>query len=99
MERAGLTGRGGAAFPTAAKLRAVRDAAAGRTPLVIANGTEGEPASGKDRALLASAPHLVLDGAVYAARLIGAHEAVIVAHRDVAGAVTEAAAECRRLGY
>ena len=95
VERAGLTGRGGAAFPTAAKLRAVRTAAAGRTPLVIANGTEGEPASGKDRALLASAPHLVLDGAVYAAGLIGAHEAVVVAHRDVAGAVTEAAAERR----
>ena len=96
VERAGLTGRGGAAFPTAAKLRAVRNAAAGRTPLVIANGTEGEPASGKDRALLASAPHLVLDGAVYAAGLIGAHEAVVVAHRDVAGAVTEAAAERRK---
>jgi NADH:ubiquinone oxidoreductase subunit F (NADH-binding) len=95
VERAGLTGRGGAAFPTAAKLRAVRNAAAGRAPLVIANGTEGEPASGKDRALLASAPHLVLDGAVYAAGLIGAHEAVVIAHRDVAGAVTAAAAERR----
>src|SRR5271165_6952629 len=37
VERAGLTGRGGAAFPTGAKLRTL--AAAGRTPLVIANGT------------------------------------------------------------
>ena len=96
VERAGLTGRGGAAFPTAAKLRTL--AAAGRTPLVIANGTEGEPASGKDRALLASAPHLVLDGAVYAAGLIGAPEAVAVVHPDVLGAVTHAAAERQDAG-
>ena len=93
VERAGLTGRGGAAFPTAVKLRAL--ATAGRVPLVIANGTEGEPASGKDKALLASAPHLVLDGAVYAAGLIGASEAVVVAHPAVLGIVTHAAAERR----
>ncbi|HLH58396.1 MAG TPA: hypothetical protein VKV33_04510, partial [Streptosporangiaceae bacterium] len=58
VERARLTGRGGAAFPTAAKLRAL--AAAPRTPVVIGNGVEGEPASAKDKVLLGSAPHLVL---------------------------------------
>ena len=40
VDRAGLTGRGGAGFPTADKLAAV---AAGRAPVVIGNGTEGEP--------------------------------------------------------
>ena len=78
VERAGLTGRGGAAFPTAVKLRAL--AAAARTPVVIANGVEGEPASDKDKVLLRVAPHLVIDGAVSAAELVGASEAVIVAH-------------------
>jgi NADH:ubiquinone oxidoreductase subunit F (NADH-binding) len=67
---AGLTGRGGAAFPTGIKMRSV---AAGRgLKVVVANGMEGEPASEKDQALLARSPHLVLDGAVLAAEAVGA---------------------------
>ena len=42
IERSGLLGRGGAAFPTGQKLHAVL--AGGRRPVVIGNGTEGEPA-------------------------------------------------------
>ncbi len=96
VERAHLTGRGGAAFPTAVKLRALADAP--RTPVVIANGVEGEPASAKDKVLLGSAPHLVLDGAVCAAELTGASEVVIVAHRAVCETVRRAAAERRIAG-
>ena len=77
MERSGLTGRGGAGFPTARKLAAV---AARHAPVVVANGTEGEPASAKDKVLLARSPHLVLDGAVLAAAITGASQAVIVVH-------------------
>jgi len=95
VDRAGLTGRGGAGFPTARKLAAV---AAGRTPVVVVNGTEGEPASVKDRVLMARSPHLVLDGAVLAAEVTGARTAVIVAHRDVREFVAEAAAERARAG-
>jgi NADH:ubiquinone oxidoreductase subunit F (NADH-binding) len=93
VARAGLTGRGGAGFPTARKLAAV---AAGRAPVVVANGTEGEPASVKDRVLMASSPHLVLDGAVLAAEITGAREAVIVVHRDVREILDEAVAERAR---
>lgn len=75
VERAGLLGRGGAAFPTATKMRAV---AGGRgRAIVVANGAEGEPASLKDRTLLEMAPHLVLDGAVVAAEAVGADEAIV----------------------
>ncbi len=75
VEHSGLCGRGGAAFPTATKMRAVR-AARGR-PIVVANGCESEPISAKDALLLHELPHLVLDGATLAARAVGADELII----------------------
>ncbi|HXP21905.1 MAG TPA: NADH-ubiquinone oxidoreductase-F iron-sulfur binding region domain-containing protein [Streptosporangiaceae bacterium] len=94
VELAGLAGRGGAGFPTAKKLAAV--ASSGRRAVVVANGTEGEPISAKDKVLLAQAPHLVLDGAVVAAALVGANEAIIVAHSAVSDIVKAAVVERRR---
>ncbi len=95
--RAGLTGRGGAGFPTARKLAAV---AAGRgSPVVIGNGTEGEPASAKDKVLLAREPHLVLDGAVLAAELTGARQVLVVVHGAVREIIDEAVAERRNARY
>jgi NADH:ubiquinone oxidoreductase subunit F (NADH-binding) len=91
VAQAGLTGRGGASFPTARKLFAV---ASGRdAPVVIANGTEGEPASAKDKVLLAREPHLVLDGAVLAAGMVGARRVIVVVHDAVWEIVNAAAAE------
>lgn len=88
VEAAGLTGRGGAAFPAATKLRSV----AGRArPVVVANASEGEPLSDKDACLVAKSPHLVLDGLVLAARAVGAKDAfVVLARRDLADAVRAA---------
>ncbi len=93
VELAGLAGRGGAGFPTARKLAAV---AARRNAVVIGNGTEGEPVSAKDKVLMAQSPHLVLDGAVAAASLVGATDAIIVAHPAVADFVAAAVSERRR---
>ncbi|HET9105024.1 MAG TPA: NADH-ubiquinone oxidoreductase-F iron-sulfur binding region domain-containing protein [Solirubrobacteraceae bacterium] len=75
VERSGLRGRGGADFPTAIKLRTVAERR--RAIAVVVNGSETEPASAKDRLLLARLPHLVLDGAVLAARTIGAREVIV----------------------
>jgi NADH:ubiquinone oxidoreductase subunit F (NADH-binding) len=94
IARSGLVGHGGAAFPTARKLTAVRSQR--RRAVVIANGTEGEPASWKDRVLLARAPHMVLDGASVAADLVGAREAIVVVHGDVREAVDDAVDERRK---
>ncbi|HEX5292617.1 MAG TPA: NADH-ubiquinone oxidoreductase-F iron-sulfur binding region domain-containing protein [Streptosporangiaceae bacterium] len=86
-EQAGLTGRGGSGFPSAVKMRAV---AAGRGPaVVVANGMESEPVSRKDQALLARNPHLVLDGAVLAARAVGADVIHVCLDRNRAGQVSD----------
>jgi NADH:ubiquinone oxidoreductase subunit F (NADH-binding) len=94
VEEAGLRGRGGASFPLAAKLRAVASASRsplGPRPIVVVNGAEGEPASAKDRTLLQSLPHLVLDGALSAAAAVGAQE-IVVACCDSASAALDATA-------
>ena len=46
--------------------------------MVVANGSESEPASRKDAVLLTHTPHLVIDGAMVAATAVGADEAVLL---------------------
>jgi NADH:ubiquinone oxidoreductase subunit F (NADH-binding) len=83
VEQSGLRGRGGAGFPTALKLRAV---AGGRgRKVVLANGVEGEPPSGKDKVLLRYVPHLVLDGVEVAARAVGADQAIVAVSQAAPG--------------
>ena len=65
--------------------------------VVVANGAEGEPASHKDAVLLTGAPHLVIDGAIAAARAVRADEVIVVVDREnpsVLAAVTRAVAQC-----
>jgi NADH:ubiquinone oxidoreductase subunit F (NADH-binding) len=84
LEKSGLAGRGGAGFPAARKWRAVAEHSrrAGGA-VVIANGSEGEPCSGKDRILLRRRPHLVLDGLTMAVQAVGASEAYLyLPHND-----------------
>ncbi len=95
VDRAGLLGRGGGEFPLARKLQMA--AASPQRPLVVVNASEGEPASRKDRLLLAARPHLVLDGAEVAARAVGTDDVVVYLHRGrrTATAALEAAIEER----
>jgi len=78
VEASGLTGRGGAGFPSGRKMRSVAAGPGGK--VVVANGAEGEPASLKDRLLLTRLPHLVLDGITLAAQAVGAREAYLCVH-------------------
>jgi NADH:ubiquinone oxidoreductase subunit F (NADH-binding) len=65
---------------------------------VVVNGSETEPASAKDRLLLARLPHLVLDGAVLAAELVGAREVIVQVGEHAGGSLgaLEAALTTRR---
>ena len=101
VESSGLLGRGGAAFPLAVKLRAVRDngrliAGAGGT-VVVANGEEGEPASIKDRWLLRNRPHMVLDGLRLAAAIVEANRAYVYVSDHGIGSQRRSRAERTRL--
>ncbi len=91
----GLTGRGGAGFPTAVKVRAV--ASGSRKPVVVGNGMEGEPLSHKDAVLLAHNPHLVLDGLEVLARAMHAKRAILALGPEVDPAPAQAAARGRKV--
>ena len=95
LDAASLSGRGGAGFPAGRKWRTV--AAANRSAVVVGNGAEGEPASGKDAVLLSTNPHLVIDGLLLAAEAVGARRTVLVLAPDRAvRAAVDAALRERR---
>ena len=99
VDRSGLLGRGGAAFPLAVKLRTVRaNGRAGTGTAVLANGEEGEPASIKDRWLLRNRPHLVLDGVRLAARIVNADSAFVYVSDTVAADAVTAALDAAPMG-
>lgn len=81
LERAGLTGRGGAGFPTARKVAAVLSGP--RRPVVVVNAMEGEHLSHKDAVLLRDNPGLVLDGAEVLRRALRAERAVVATGPEV----------------
>jgi NADH:ubiquinone oxidoreductase subunit F (NADH-binding) len=91
----GLTGRGGAGFPTAIKVRAVATGA--RKPVVVGNAMEGEPLSHKDAVLITRNPHLVLDGLEILARAMHAKRAILAVGPELDPAPATAAARKRRI--
>ena len=93
VEGAGLTGRGGAGFPTAVKVRAVAEGR--RRPVLVGNAKEGEPLSKKDAVLLDRVPHLVVEGLTVVGRAIGAARLVLALGPDVHPVRAEEAAHGR----
>lgn len=89
LDESGLTGRGGAGFPTGRKIASMK----GRKPVVVGNGAEGEPLSSKDATLLARAPHLVLDGLSLAATAVAADSVFLYVPKLAMASVRTALAE------
>jgi len=81
LDRSELRGRGGASFPVGSKWRSIARGKRSRA-VVLANGSEGEPLSGKDRLLMQCRPHLVIDGAFLAAATVKADDVVFYIGED-----------------
>jgi formate dehydrogenase beta subunit len=75
LEASGLTGMGGAGFPTWRKWDAVRSEPGPR--VVIVNADEGEPGTIKDRYVMELRPQLLLEGLVAAMRFCETDRAYI----------------------
>ena len=76
VEASGLSGRGGAGFPVGRKWRFVYQAR--RMPkYIVCNADESEPLIFKDRVLIDTNPHQILEGMAVAGYACGAHEAFI----------------------
>ena len=98
LEASGLTGMGGAGFPTWRKWDAVRREPGPR--VVIVNADEGEPGTIKDRYVMELRPQLLLEGLAAAMRFCETDEAYIYLREEYAhlpGACCEDAIAARGL--
>jgi formate dehydrogenase len=84
LKASGLTGYGGAGFPTGVKWEAVA-----REPVpryVVVNADEGEPGTIKDRYVMELRPHLMLEGTLIAMAFAEASEGFIYLREEYAAA-------------
>src|SRR5207248_9920195 len=82
LEASGLTGMGGAGFPTHRKWDAVRNEPGPR--VVIVNADEGEPGTIKDRYVMELRPQLLLEGLELAMRFCETEDAYIYLREEYA---------------
>jgi NADH-quinone oxidoreductase subunit F len=95
-----LSGRGGAAFPTAVKWRAVADER-GRPKHVIANADESEPGTFKDRIVMENDPFALIESLTIAGFATGAEHGWIYIRGEYPLATTRlrnAIEQCRTAG-
>lgn len=76
IKNSGLSGRGGAFFPTGVKWEFARQTQS-MQKYVICNADEGEPGTFKDRVLLNQYPGLLLEGMITGGYAIGATKGII----------------------
>ncbi|MCH9834781.1 NAD(P)H-dependent oxidoreductase subunit E [bacterium] len=100
VKSAELLGRGGAAFPTAVKWRAVADER-GRPKHVIANADESEPGTFKDRIVMENDPFALIESLTIAGLTVGADNGWIYIRGEYPLATTRlrnAIEQCRIAG-
>ena len=101
VEASGLSGRGGAGFPVGRKWRFV--AQAKRNPkYIVCNADESEPLIYKDRVLIDTNPHQILEGMAIAGYACGAHQAFIYIRGEYvsqAKRLTQAIMEAEQAGW
>jgi len=95
VKKAGLRGRGGGGFSTAAKWESCR-AANGDVKYVIGNCDEGDPGAFMDRSLMEGNPHSILEGIIIGAYAIGSHEGYIYIRNEYPLAVKNAQTAIRQ---
>jgi NADH:ubiquinone oxidoreductase subunit F (NADH-binding)/NADH:ubiquinone oxidoreductase subunit E len=76
LKASGLRGMGGAGFPTGNKWEIVRNAP-GKAKYIVCNADESEPGTIKDRFIMQSVPHLVIEGMIVAGLVTGAHQGIV----------------------
>ncbi len=90
VKQSGLRGRGGAGFPTGMKWSFVPTGPNAPNPTYLCcNADEMEPGTFKDRLLLESTPHQVVEGMIIAARAIEADVAYIFVRGEYVLSITE----------
>jgi NADH:ubiquinone oxidoreductase subunit F (NADH-binding) len=100
LKAAGLSGMGGAGFPTGFKWEAVRNAP-GPEKYVVCNADESEPGTIKDRFIMTHLPHLVIEGMIIGALVVGAQKGFLYIRHEYKEqeAILEAEIErCRHEG-
>lgn len=101
IERSGLRGRGGAGYPVALKLSAVRNQKSGKK-FIVCNGDEGDPGAFMDRMLMESYPYRIIEGMIIAACAVGANEGYFYIRAEYPLAIermTQALNNCRQRGF
>jgi formate dehydrogenase len=82
LKASGLTGYGGAGFPTGVKWEAVSNEPSPR--YVVVNADEGEPGTIKDRYVMELRPHLLVEATVIAMRFAEATEGYVYIREEYA---------------
>ena len=76
IKKSGLSGRGGAGFPTWFKWNAARESS-GDKKYMICNADEGDPGAFMDRAIIEGDPHALIEGMMIGAYAIGSDEGIV----------------------